>query len=455
MVQTRERARLARLAAIPASFALKSPLQIKYDQVVSRIGKKWPRGFGSSRSRGIRGNGFNCYQNSALQAFMHQPAFLNWIMTHNKPIPNSRSNGVINPCSANPPAYFLSAVPPTCAACAFKVLINTYWNLNPPSDPIPCTAPGVVGLVQIGYDSGEFQRGLQLDANDFYNLLQIRTAVATASPQNQAVQNQAVQNQPPPNQPPPKQPPPNQAPPNQPPQNPPITWEGQYKALYHIRAPSTFVCHLCSHSRSGPILDEPSLILHTRQNSTSLLNELLALFDDDLVVACTNCNVNLARQHMAYRIEAAPHILKINLNIMNGGNATGSIQWKIRAGINVLNTLDLTHLQTHNSLPLTYKLSSVIAHEGSGRTGHYLATCRGPKDVISSLADAQREVVTQAHLTRNPQRIGTWSGDFNVHTATYIRDESQWTAAQRRLAQMVVTDLSYTNVLAGTFSSLY
>lgn len=83
-------------------------------------------------------------------------------------------------------------------------------------------------------------------------------------------------------------------------------------------------------------------------------------------------------------ILGAPEYLFIKLNlahiIKNEQNMKKSTQVKNRNPVTIPERLDLTAYQHQRSVhaPLTYKLSSVINHQGENGAGHYIATVKGP-----------------------------------------------------------------------------
>jgi hypothetical protein len=172
MVSTR---RSHRVAHIPP-FALKSNLQTQRDAIVSsvmsasntpnmlqasRISKSWPNR-SNTGARGIRNPLAYCYINSTVQAFMHQPIFLNWIQTHNHSTRCGRRGiRIINPCNQ------IGA--PGCTACAFKALVNAYWANTPISTIIPFPGPLMTRIENITMATTLFQPNQMDDAARLYD----------------------------------------------------------------------------------------------------------------------------------------------------------------------------------------------------------------------------------------------------------------------------------------------
>lgn len=112
----------------------------------------------SGRSRGIN-NGLNlCYQNAGLQALMHQPPFMNWVMHHNP---------TVAPCNAD---RYLK--------CHLRALTRMYWGSGNPTNT-PIAQQGCVqDIADLSYNSMQFVQGEQEDANIFFNWVidSLRTA---------------------------------------------------------------------------------------------------------------------------------------------------------------------------------------------------------------------------------------------------------------------------------------
>jgi hypothetical protein len=154
----------------------------------SRISKSWlARGHvGNQRSRGINRPAFYCYMNSAVQALMHQPIFLNWIQSHNHRRRRGRSYQTCNPCNLTPPPYAYmgrQAPPIACAACVLKDLTNAYWANTPTNVPLPFPNryngnDAMTRIENIAIASTFFQRGEQDCARALWDFLLERASLS-------------------------------------------------------------------------------------------------------------------------------------------------------------------------------------------------------------------------------------------------------------------------------------
>jgi hypothetical protein len=149
----------------------------------SRINKRWlPHGL----TRGIANPSQYCYMNSALQAFMHQPIFLTWIRTHNRPIQKQGNEVHLRPCNHNPPPYPFAPAPPagtaapvpTCTSCALKFLVNRYWANITTTTAVPFPGPQMNRILDIAIASGHFRRNAHDDSCMFFDLMLERLQVA-------------------------------------------------------------------------------------------------------------------------------------------------------------------------------------------------------------------------------------------------------------------------------------
>ena len=199
------------LAVAPHIFHEKA----RRDDAASRLGRSWRF---SRESRGITREDENntCYQNSVQQAFMHQPPFLDWILTHNsavgeaerrfgkKRLGNGRQRKVVKNKYRKRTAKkkivekektIEEEVEPEvekdtedeeersdgglsvnhckrrgkkCFACVMKALVIRYWNAkNPPVNPLQWEDE-VEAMAELTWADTQFPRFGQADANNFY-----------------------------------------------------------------------------------------------------------------------------------------------------------------------------------------------------------------------------------------------------------------------------------------------
>jgi hypothetical protein len=118
----------------------KTAKQRTKDANAARIGRGWPIKRANKMSRGLHNRRNDCFRNSGLQALMHAPRFLNWVLSHNVALPNgTRRFGCQSP-SETQRALTRRAMPSNykpghgatplrdCPACVMKQLIEVYWG---------------------------------------------------------------------------------------------------------------------------------------------------------------------------------------------------------------------------------------------------------------------------------------------------------------------------------------
>jgi hypothetical protein len=138
----------------------------------------------------------------------------------------------------------------------------------------------------------------------------------------------------------------------------------------------------------------------------SVINEKLA---DDyvppgaLTVICPHCLVIQPPITRQYRIEAAPELLRIALNV--GSNAYPAGPTKEFNPVQFTQSLDLTDFQRDRGTTLRYRLSSVVHHRGPNYDrGHWLSTVQGHGSNVYYIDDHIVRSEEASFLTSNPQR---------------------------------------------------
>ena len=137
------------------------------------------------RSKGFATGTNWCYINAALQALMHQPQLLNWLQNHDRPVRRGTGgNNIRNACHANPPLYWGAAAGnavPDCTGCMMRDLVNTYWA-NTPNATVAPNMPRIQGIALAGDVAQLAANGsmIQMDSNDFYQVILQRLQVASA-----------------------------------------------------------------------------------------------------------------------------------------------------------------------------------------------------------------------------------------------------------------------------------
>jgi hypothetical protein len=126
---------LRRAGRSPPLHRIAKPIQQKNkDQYLKRIRKTWPITRANKASRGIQREGQQCFRISAIQALLHLPKFMNWILSHNE---NGKFECHFLIWTQDYPFRLFQG---KCAACMFKDLIQKYWgdkNIGPDGKPRP------------------------------------------------------------------------------------------------------------------------------------------------------------------------------------------------------------------------------------------------------------------------------------------------------------------------------
>lgn len=101
------------------------------------------------------------------------------------------------------------------------------------------------------------------------------------------------------------------------------------------------------------------------------------------------------------RIEGSPEYLRIKLSIVNS-NGTPNLN-----PVNLPEVLNLSEYQAVGDGPplLMYRLSSVLAHGGTHNAGHWVASVRGPQNVLY-INDHSVDQRSLLELRANPQVYG-------------------------------------------------
>ncbi|KAF2443809.1 hypothetical protein P171DRAFT_44447 [Karstenula rhodostoma CBS 690.94] len=122
-------------------------------------------------------------------------------------------------------------------------------------------------------------------------------------------------------------------------------------------------------------------------------------------------------------------VLKIRLLIAEHTLVAEQNARKIFETLAIDETLDLTQLQAagSDSVPLTYRLSTVVSHSGESLdNGHYIASVRSPgtKPFYNISDEHWVQPISRQRFTANPQQNRkTEDEQFEVNILTYIMDE--------------------------------
>jgi ubiquitin C-terminal hydrolase len=135
-------------------------------------------------------------------------------------------------------------------------------------------------------------------------------------------------------------------------------------------------CNNCTTSVRGNTINEAGICLQVTRATPNFNYALTDFFHNARRLRCVTCASN--QSHIvATQIVSGPQILKISRNMFSWNEKSKRLA-KVHHTLQHLDILDLTQFQLHSSLPLRYKFSSVVSHNGSGMDGgHYMASVRG------------------------------------------------------------------------------
>ncbi|CAO2648438.1 Nn.00g077050.m01.CDS01 [Neocucurbitaria sp. VM-36] len=269
-----------------------------------------------------------------------------------------------------------------CLKCFVKQLVEEYWGPNPTHQAIRSDDdPESIATISYEYTAGgRFIEGEQEDAHDFYMWM---IEALSRNPPNR-------------------------------------DWLPQLQTLYRINLQESDTCP-CGYI-SQPPMETPTIlevgVLDTYTNIHQAIQD--ALHYDMLGRYCKRC-----KQYRNFRrdceIVVAPKILIVKFRIL-------MFRRKIRHTLPCPEDLDLTAHQQVPTLPLRYRLSSLVSHGGGHNGGHYIATVRGQEQgTYTCLSDHRRFNFTHAEFLQNPQGRGRripGHNHFEVYMLSYIRDDS-------------------------------
>ncbi|PSN67843.1 cysteine proteinase [Corynespora cassiicola Philippines] len=340
----------------------KGDRQKGHDSRSGHIRNEWPIKRGNVRPRGLENGGNYCFRNAALQALLHLPKFINFVLTHNE----VDARGIVSwPCNSNDPNLDTSQSGEdelsnedqlVCVACAMKHLIQEYWgdervNKNKPyGDGKPGHLPNGEG-----------------------SLLPIhRLAQRWYTPRP----------------------------------NPDLTDDERIKERDNRQDSEDFLRRILDgidssinrncFPRIGQKFD--SLFLLTK-NETRTYTPL----------QCEKCGS--AQLHTSnWRIDAAPEYLVVSLNLR-----LGDTNVKDTAPVSIPEVLNVTELHARPTTPFKYEILNVVYHAGSLNGGHYKATVTGVDGRVFEVNDKNVSKVDRKQLTKNPL------GVFNTYYMIYMR----------------------------------
>jgi len=196
--------------------------------------------------------------------------------------------------------------------------------------------------------------------------------------------------------------------------------------MFKLRVLSEWTCQGCQQVHTAQPQDETGLQLQITSPAgpnTTIQSFVEAYFSDVVIDAeCERCKSRSNRRRVR-TINAPPEVLFIQLqrferdyNISTGRFTTSKITKDVPFG----QWLDLSRFAQSQTFrhpgSLRYKLSSVVAHQGTLNNGHYIAFGQGPQGVLK-YNDSR---VTKSSLSEMLHP----SNDFTPYILTYTICES-------------------------------
>lgn len=199
------------------------------------------------------------------------------------------------------------------------------------------------------------------------------------------------------------------------------------EGLFKLRVLSQWICEDCSEVHTSNPQDETGLSLQLKSpaGAKNILDYVGAYFSDTVSDArCENLNCRSKRDRRRTRtIGAAPRVLFVQLQRFESHYNAATRQFrtnKIDKDVRFPQELDLSAFAHEQSLKrqkaFTYKLSSVVAHSGTLRFGHYVAFAEGPTGAVRKFDDEFASASSMAEMLR-PQ------GSFVPYILTYVSTE--------------------------------
>jgi hypothetical protein len=255
---------------------------------------------------------------------MHTPIFVEWIISHNQPAEDGH------------PATALAA---PCLICSMKSLAIDYWLWEGTSAQNILYANHVglqdINAAALAAHPATFANGRPGDAGIFYDWLTDQMGYTFPPGPIPVHQTQAIH------------------------------WNNELKAMFQLDIKDTRTCNNCGAGATVAPIAQVRAVEVDFDPARNSLDEMLEndFFQRQPALNCVACGG--IRHHNTVRtIIAAPQVLRIRVNIVHtvaGGQTT-----KYLNGWGIPYELDLTANQANDRLPLTYTLSSAIAHREDG-----------------------------------------------------------------------------------------
>lgn len=204
---------------------------------------------------------------------------------------------------------------------------------------------------------------------------------------------------------------------------PPLVIEGIFK----LRILSQWICQDCAEVHTSTPQDETGLSLQLKQPADAKqLDQYIGAYFHDTVsdARCANLNCRSKRDRTRLRtIGAAPRVLFVQLQRFESHYDARTRQFrtnKISKDVRFSQELDLSAYAHDTSLQrqkaLKYRLSSVISHAGTLRSGHYITYAEGPKGILRKFDDEYVSSSDPAEMMRS-------QGSFVPYILTYTSCE--------------------------------
>ncbi|KAF2811924.1 cysteine proteinase [Mytilinidion resinicola] len=366
-----------------------SALQKTRHDHVSRIAKSWPLRCTKLRApKGLQNPMNYCYRRSVMQSLLHLPQLLHWIDGHNQ---GQNACAFATPSTASggsPGGKHVAKTAPKssqCLACAMKAFVPLYWDPQNPHAEVPQSAvTSFDKVVRASPVVRESSLGMetQEDAEQFLSVLLNAFESSTATP----------------------------------------AWSAQFASLFRLQATNTdtCACGTVTHPTTGA---ETTLRLHPNGRKDTIAAAFRRHFaPTQLEKRCAACSgpgkngqLPPSRVHTRTQtVDAGPELLVVQLTIYDD---YGNI---INNGTKFDDFLDLTKYQTAKDLPLKYKLSSVVCHQGRRIDGgHYVAHVSGPQRT-HIISDKVVRKTSPPSLT-NVVQIVPGMGRFTPYLLFYVK----------------------------------